>query len=232
MWKEVLWFKHQAHSFFLDGSDMRESAHLPSLASRLAVLKSNILLSSPGCTQPGNWRESWNCWWLQVWWLEGSWGYCANEGRTWKGLSCNRALDKWSLTGFCVPRDQAACGPCRTSAQTAWSVREYPQNIAPGHGHHKCSKCMCPETPLFLDVGIENPPDGLWVPRPMLRVIVGWKVKVKSLSHVRLFATPWTIAYQATPSMGLPRQEYWSGLPFLSLRDLPDPGIKPRSPTL
>ena len=40
------------------------------------------------------------------------------------------------------------------------------------------------------------------------------KVKVKLLSHVRLFATPWTLAYQAPPSMGFSRQEYWSGLPF------------------
>ena len=54
--------------------------------------------------------------------------------------------------------------------------------------------------------------------------------KVKSLNRVQLFATPWTIAYQAPPSMGFSRQEYWSGLPFLSPRDLPDPGIKPRSP--
>ena len=38
-------------------------------------------------------------------------------------------------------------------------------------------------------------------------------MKVKSLSHVRLFATPWTVAYQAPPSMGLSRQEYWSGVP-------------------
>ena len=56
--------------------------------------------------------------------------------------------------------------------------------------------------------------------------------KVKLLSHVRLFATPWTVAYQAPPSMGFSRQESWSGLPFPSPEDLPDPGIKPRSPTL
>ena len=56
--------------------------------------------------------------------------------------------------------------------------------------------------------------------------------EVKSLSRVRLFATPWTVAYQAPPSMGFSRQECWSGLPFLSPGDLPDPGIKPRSPTL
>ena len=43
-------------------------------------------------------------------------------------------------------------------------------------------------------------------------------------------ATPWTEAYQAPPSMGFSRQEYWSGLPFPSPGDLPDLGIKPRSP--
>ena len=56
------------------------------------------------------------------------------------------------------------------------------------------------------------------------------KVKVKSLSRVRLFATLWTVAYQAPPSMGFSRQEYWSGLPFPSPGDLPDPGIEPRPP--
>ena len=58
------------------------------------------------------------------------------------------------------------------------------------------------------------------------------KVKVKSLSCVRLFATPWIVAYQASLSMGFSRQEYWSGLPFPSPGDLPDPGIEPRSPVL
>ena len=49
---------------------------------------------------------------------------------------------------------------------------------------------------------------------------------VKSLSHVQLFATPWTVTYQAPQSMGFSRQEYWSGLPFPSPGDLPDPGMK------
>jgi len=52
------------------------------------------------------------------------------------------------------------------------------------------------------------------------------------LSHVRLFATPWTIAHPAPLSIEFSRQEYWSGLPFTSPGDLPDPGIKPRSPVL
>ena len=55
---------------------------------------------------------------------------------------------------------------------------------------------------------------------------------LKSLSHVRLFATPWNVAYQAPPSMEFSRQEYWSGLPFPSPGDLPNPGLKPGSPAL
>ena len=57
-------------------------------------------------------------------------------------------------------------------------------------------------------------------------------MKVKSLSRVRLFATPWAVAYQAPSSTGFSTQEYWSGLPFPSPEDLPDPGIKLRSPAL
>ena len=72
-----------------------------------------------------------------------------------------------------------------------------------------------------------KPSDQFHAFRLMLKV----KVKVKSLSRVQLFATPRTVAYQASPSMGFSRQEYWSGLPFPS-PDLPDPGIEPRSPAM
>ena len=58
------------------------------------------------------------------------------------------------------------------------------------------------------------------------------KVKVKSLSHVQLFAIPWTVAYQIPPSMGFSRQECWNGLPFTSPGDLSDPRIEPGSPAL
>ena len=58
------------------------------------------------------------------------------------------------------------------------------------------------------------------------------KVKVKSLSRVRLFVTPWTAAYQAPLSMEFSSPEYWSWLPFPSPGDLPDPGIKLGFPTL
>ena len=56
--------------------------------------------------------------------------------------------------------------------------------------------------------------------------------EVKSLSHVRLFATPWTVAYKAPLSMEFSRQEYWSGLEFCSPGDLPDSGIELGSPAL
>ena len=52
-----------------------------------------------------------------------------------------------------------------------------------------------------------------------------WKGKVKSLSHVRLLVTPWTAAYQAPPSMGFSRQEYWSGVPLPSTHQLIDPWV-------
>ena len=55
---------------------------------------------------------------------------------------------------------------------------------------------------------------------------------MKSLSRVRFFATLWTVAHQAPQSMGFSKQEYWSGLPFPSSGDLPDPGIEPGSPAL
>ena len=75
---------------------------------------------------------------------------------------------------------------------------------------------------------IDNSPPGSPVPgilqaRTLEWVVISfsnawkWKVKVKSLSRVQLFATPWTAAYQAPSSMGFSRQEYWSGLPLPSL---------------
>ena len=57
-------------------------------------------------------------------------------------------------------------------------------------------------------------------------------MKVKSLSRVRLFVTPWIVAHQAPLSVGFSRQEYWSGLSFPSPGDLPNSGIKPSSPAL
>ena len=57
-------------------------------------------------------------------------------------------------------------------------------------------------------------------------------MKVKLLSRVRLFATLWTVAYETLPSMEFFKQENWSGLPFPSSGELPNPGIEPMSPAL
>ena len=84
--------------------------------------------------------------------------------------------------------------------------------------------------------GLARLPDGksgTWgqFSRPRLPLCFG-KVKVKLLSRVRLFVTPWTGVYQASPAMGFSRQEYWSGVPLPSPEDLPNPGLEPRSPIL
>ena len=57
-------------------------------------------------------------------------------------------------------------------------------------------------------------------------------VYAQSLSSIQLFATPWTVAHDAPLSVGFRRQEYWSGSPFPSPDDLPDPGIEAVSPAL
>ena len=69
-----------------------------------------------------------------------------------------------------------------------------------------------------------------WISRSMLGSGHTNVNKVKLLSRVQLFATSWTVTYRAPPSMGFSRQEYWSGLPFLSPGDLPNPGIELGSP--
>ena len=61
---------------------------------------------------------------------------------------------------------------------------------------------------------------------------MGMYEEEKSLSCVQLFGIPWTVAHQASQSMGFSRHEYWSGLPFPSPGDLPDPGIEPGSSAL
>ena len=95
-------------------------------------------------------------------------------------------------------------------------------------------------------LGREDPQCRKWQPSPVFlpekshgqRSVVGyspWGCKrvghdfssVQSLSHVQLFAVPWTIAHHAPLSMGFPRQEYWRGFPFPTLGDLPKSGISP-----
>ena len=97
------------------------------------------------------------------------------------------------------------CGPA--AAATAKSIQSCPTLCDPIDGSP-------PGSPL---PGILQARALEWVAISFSNVCK-WKVKVKSLSRVWLLPTPWTAAYQAPPSMGFSRQEYWSGLPLPSPR--------------
>ena len=106
---------------------------------------------------------------------------------------------------------------------TGWTIREAPAAAAAAKSRQSC--------PTLCDP-IDGSPPGSAVPgilqaRTLEWAAISfsnawkWKVKVKSLSRVRLCATPQTAAHQAPPSMGFPRQEYWSGVPLPSPREAP-----------
>ena len=104
---------------------------------------------------------------------------------------------------------------------------------SPREGNGNPLQYSCPENSTDRGVcGLQ--PTGLQRVRDkfLTSTYIFMKVKVESLSRVRLFATPWTVAHQAPQSMGFSRQEYWSGLPFPSPGDLPHRGIEPGSPAL
>ena len=125
-----------------------------------------------------------------------------------------------------------ACVCARTRAQSCPTFRNPMDCNPPGSSVHGIFQARILEWVAFsFSRGSSQPKDGTHI--SCVSYIVGrFFEKVKSLSRVRLFATPWTVAQQAPPSMGFSRQEYWSGLPFPSPGDLPDPGIEPRSPVL
>ena len=85
---------------------------------------------------------------------------------------------------------------------------------------------------FYLDRGVVSPGRGSQF--SLTTAALSWYCQQVMPVHLctRLLVTPWTEDYQAPPSMGFSRQEYWNGVPFPSLEDLPDPGIKPGSPTL
>ena len=94
------------------------------------------------------------------------------------------------------------------------------------------------QAPLSMGFSRQEYWSGVPLPSPAntythhLFMIMSWRSEVKLFSRVQLFATPWTVAYQAPQSMEFFRQEYWSGLPFPSPGDLSNPGIEPGSPAL
>ena len=112
--------------------------------------------------------------------------------------------------------------------------------------HHKAYRIWIPQPginlgPLqwkcrILTIGPSgNPLVRLFLSRTRgsgLKQVTGlpWRYMLSGFSHFWYFATPWTLAHEAALSMGFSRQEYWSGLPFPSPGDLPNPGIESMSP--
>ena len=112
---------------------------------------------------------------------------------------------------------------CKSELGT-WSA---PAINSPGKlcGFHFCF-CVCVSVCVCVCVCART-----HIPSCPLFLPLKWS-EMKSLSRVWLFATPWTVAYQAPPSMGFSRKEYLSGVPCPSPEDLPDPGIEPGFPAL
>ena len=132
--------------------------------------------------------------------------------------SC-RIVQPYSLSTF---TDRPPTPISRMSEVAGWEPW-YPHTRGRGTGHPN-------PDPNLVPVPSNGNPSNLRLWRSHLWKVV--KVKVKSLSCVRLFGTLWAVAHQAPPSVGFSRQGYWSGLPFPSPGDLPHPGIEPRSPAL
>ena len=139
--------------------------------------------------------------------------------------------DHWSGLPCPPPRDLPDLGikPRSLMSLLYWQASSLPLEL-PGKPHDKLATATAAKSlqscPTLSDPRDGSPP-GSPVPEILQARTLEWvaisfskawkrKVKVKSLSHVWLLATPWTAAYQALPSMGFSRQEYWSGVPLPS----------------
>ena len=152
--------------------------------------------------------------------------FCSKKTECWAGRnnSCPRLM-KWGW-----PEDAYAIwrvGSVQAGAGKSWA-QEKPKRLQPSQERRQEGRTgreggeleRWAEARLCSEVGCLDFVLQTWG----FKSLQGFKqsVPVCTLSCVRVFATPWTIAHQAPLSMGFPRQEYWSGLPFLALRDHPD----------
>ena len=144
----------------------------------------------------------------------------------------------WSHVAFVLPGHRQGCFLC---VYLLFDSTKYVLNTSMGQAlwrigiifimiicifHHAATAKLLQLCPTLCNPVDSSPPGspvpGILQARTLERVAISfsnawkWKVKVKSLSGVRLLATPWTAAYQAPPSMGFARQEYWSGVPLPS----------------
>ena len=117
-----------------------------------------------------------------------------------------------------------------TNMYTCWY---FPSQKMP-ESHTSVSKIQPPPTPFSLmrDCHLVEHRRHFWFGLRQNCVIVIAQVSKERKRSRSVFVTPWTVAHQAPPSVGFSRQEYWSGFPFPSPGDLPDPGIEPWSPAL
>ena len=135
-------------------------------------------------------------------------GFCYASGRVTRPNSRTRVLSLWTLFSICM---QTSYGSMSAAATAATASKSCPTLCDPIDGSPPGS-----------------PVPGIPQARTLGRAAISfsnawkWKVKVKSLSRVWLLATPWTAAYQAPPSLGFSRQEYWSGVPLPSLVSMPN----------
>ena len=124
-------------------------------------------------------------------------------------------------------RARPLLGPETGLTGASWTTCKSPKpsKMNEGHSGHSAAAKSLQSCPTLCDPIDCSPPGspapGILQARTLEWVAISfsnakWKVKVKSLSHVQLFATPLTAAYQARPSMGFSRQEYWSGVPLPS----------------
>ena len=124
------------------------------------------------------------------------------------------------------PRDWTQVSCIADRSFTIWAIRKYVLHIPAAAAAAAAAAKSLQSCPTLWDP-IDGSPTGFPIPgilqaRTLKWVAISfsnawkWTVKVKSLSRVRLLATPWTAAHQAPPSMGFSRQEYWSGVPLPS----------------
>ena len=106
---------------------------------------------------------------------------------------------------------------------------DQPRNSVGGH-----SGVRIPGGGVVLEPVCHSLLSHLWIREVTVKLglLIFWHHHSEVAQSCRLFATLWTVAYQAPPYMGFSRQEFWSRVPFPSPGDLLDPGIEPRSPTL
>ena len=154
--------------------------------------------------------------WMWVWVNSGSWWWTGRPGMLWFTGSQRVRYDWATELNWTEPQNTHTHTPQKNTRQLL-------------EVHHAAAAAKSLQSCPTLCHPIDGSPPGSPVPgilqeRTLEWVAISfsnagkWKVKVKLLSHVRLLATPWTAAYQTPPSMGLSRQEYWSGVPLPSPR--------------